>query len=45
VTKGTQDLTRLMNKVRSYADSHLTDYKPLHDNAAAQTQLAKNKKK
>jgi len=47
VTKGTQDLTRLMNQVRSYADSHLTDYKPLHDSAAVppRTQLAKNKKK
>ena len=49
VTKGSQDLTKLMNQVRSYADSHLIDYKPLHDNAGAmtlpRTQAAKNKKK
>ncbi len=45
VTKGTQDITKLMNEVRSYADSHLSDYKPMHDSAAVQTQLAKNKKK
>jgi hypothetical protein len=48
VTKGSQDLTKLMNQVRSYADSHLVDYKPLHDSPDVmmlpKTQLAKNKK-
>jgi len=48
VTKGNENLPKLMNDVRSYADSHLTTYKPLQYSAdeiqPPRKLLAKNKK-
>jgi len=49
VTKGNESLPKLMNNVRSYADSHLTTYKPLQYSAdeiqPPRKLLAKNNKK
>jgi len=49
MTKGNLELTKWMNQVRSYADSHLTDYKPLifgpDEAKTPRTLLAKSNKK
>lgn len=49
VTKGSLQVTKLMNDIRSYAEAHLADFKPMHDGFDVMTQpktkLAKNKKK
>ena len=49
MTKGNLALTKWMNQVRTYADSHLTDYKPLifgpDEAKTPRTLLAKSNKK